>query len=156
MKHKEWIDAAFEEAYKGMRNNAGGPFGAVVVLNNQIVGRGHNQVTSTHDPTAHAEMVALRDACRKLKQFHLVDADIYTTSEPCPMCLAALYWANIKKIYYSTDKHQVAEIGFSDQFIYEQFKLPEEERLIPIEQIDLEKGKALFEEWRNKEDKTPY
>jgi tRNA(Arg) A34 adenosine deaminase TadA len=139
-----------------MRNNDGGPFGAVVVINGEIVGRGHNRVTSTNDPTAHAEVVAIRNACQELGVFHLPEATIYATSEPCPMCLSAIYWANIKSIYFCTDKYQVEQIGFSDKFIYDEFALPKEQRTLNIDKIDLKEGVDLFHEWMTKSDKRSY
>jgi guanine deaminase len=156
MSNEEWMRVAFEEAFQGMRNNEGGPFGAVIVIDGKIVGRGHNLVTSTNDPTAHAEIVAIRDACQNLKQFHLPEAIIYATSEPCPMCLSAIYWANIKTIYFCTDKYQVEEIGFSDKFIYDELALPEEKRNLHIDKINLPEGIDLFFEWNTKMDKTRY
>ena len=156
MTHEEFMHEAFQEAFQGMRNNDGGPFGAVVVIEGKIVGRGHNRVTSTNDPTAHAEVVAIRDACNYLKQFHLPEAIIYATSEPCPMCLSAIYWANIKTVYYCTDKYQVEEIGFSDKFIYDELALPKEQRALHIDRINLPEGIDLFHEWMTKGDKTEY
>jgi len=156
MTHEEYMKVAFEEAFQGMRNNDGGPFGAVVVINGEIVGRGHNRVTSTNDPTAHAEVVAIRNACQELGVFHLPEAIIYATSEPCPMCLSAIYWANIKSIYFCTDKYQVEQIGFSDKFIYDEFALPKEQRTLNIDKINLKEGVDLFHEWMTKSDKRSY
>ena len=156
MTHEEYMKEAFKEAYQGMRNNEGGPFGAVVVLDGKIVGRGNNIVTSTNDPTAHAEVVAIRNACKGLQKFHLPEAIIYATSEPCPMCLSAIYWANIKTVYYCTDKYQVEEIGFSDKFIYDELALPKEKRTLSIDKINLPEGIDLFHEWITKGDKTEY
>jgi tRNA(Arg) A34 adenosine deaminase TadA len=156
MTHEELMQIAFEEVFQGMRNNEGGPFGAVIVIDGQIVGRGHNRVTSTNDPTAHAEVVAIRDACKKLERFHLPEAIIYATSEPCPMCLSAIYWANIKTVYYCTDKQQVEAIGFSDKFIYDELALPQEKRSLYIDRINLKEGNDLFFEWMTKGDKREY
>lgn len=156
MTHEEYMKEAFKEAFQGMRNNEGGPFGAVVVINGEIVGRGHNRVTSTNDPTAHAEVVAIRDACQALSVFHLPEATIYATSEPCPMCLSAIYWANIKRVYFCTDKYQVEQIGFSDKFIYDELALPKEQRSLHIDQINLPDGIDLFYEWTTKSDKQNY
>ncbi|PKP20253.1 MAG: tRNA-specific adenosine deaminase [Bacteroidetes bacterium HGW-Bacteroidetes-19] len=156
MTHEDYMKEAFKEAFQGMRNNEGGPFGAVVVINGTIVGRGHNRVTSTNDPTAHAEVVAIRNACQALGVFHLPEATIYATSEPCPMCLSAIYWTNIKNVFYCTDKFQVEKIGFSDKFIYDEFALPKENRSIHIDKIDLSEGIDLFYEWMTKIDKTNY
>ena len=156
MKHEDFMKEAFNEAFQGMRNNEGGPFGAVVVLDGKIIGRGNNKVTSTNDPTAHAEVVAIRNACKALEQFHLPDATIYATSEPCPMCLSAIYWANIKTVYFCTDKFQVEEIGFSDKFIYDELSLPKEKRTLHIDKINLPEGIDLFHEWMTKGDRTEY
>lgn len=156
MKHEDFMKEAFNEAFQGMRNNEGGPFGAVVVLDGKIIGRGNNKVTSTNDPTAHAEVVAIRNACKALEQFHLPDATIYATSEPCPMCLSAIYWANIKTVYYCTDKFQVEKIGFSDKFIYDELALPKEKRTLHIDKINLPEGVNLFHEWMTKGDRTAY
>lgn len=156
MTHEEYMKEAFKEAFQGMRTNEGGPFGAVVVINGEIVGRGHNRVTSTNDPTAHAEVVAIRDACQALSVFHLPEATIYATSEPCPMCLSAIYWANIKRVYFCTDKYQVEQIGFSDKFIYDELALPKKERTLHIDQINLPDGIDLFYEWVTKSDKQNY
>lgn len=150
------MQIAFDEAYTGMRSNEGGPFGAVVVIDGKIVGKGFNSVTATNDPTAHAEIVAIRNACAELGVFHLPDAILYATSEPCPMCLSAIYWANIKTVYYCTDKYQVEEIGFSDKFIYDELALPQEKRSLNIERINLPQGADLFHEWMTKIDKTEY
>ena len=156
MKHEDFMKEAFNEAFQGMKNNEGGPFGAVVVLDGKIIGRGNNKVTSTNDPTAHAEVVAIRNACKALEQFHLPDATIYATSEPCPMCLSAIYWANIKTVYFCTDKFQVEEIGFSDKFIYDELSLPKEKRTLHIDKINLPEGIDLFHEWMTKGDRTEY
>ena len=116
---------ACHEARKGMLNNEGGPFGAIIVANGEIIGRGHNKVTSTNDPTAHAEVVAIRDACKKVKNFHLAeDVVLYTSCEPCPMCMAAIYWANIKTVYFASDRNDAERIGFDDKFIYDELQLP--------------------------------
>src|SRR6267154_6339700 len=111
-------------SFKMMRRGAGGPFGAVVVKGNKVVGRGCNKVTSTNDPTAHAEIVAIRDACRRLKTFQLDDCDLYTSCEPCPMCLSALYWARIRRVYYANTRQDAAKIAFDDDFIYREVGRP--------------------------------
>src|SRR3954468_13693922 len=125
---KEAIRISIEK----MRGNHGGPFGAVVVRNGKVVGRGWNQVTSTNDPTAHAEICAIRDACKKLKTFQLDDCELYTSCEPCPMCLAAIYWARLKKIYFANTRQDAAEIGFDDDFIYQEIPLALEKRKIAM------------------------
>ena len=156
MNHKEYMDVAFEEAFIGMRNNQGGPFGAVIVLHDNIIGRAHNMVTQSNDPTAHAEVMAIRNACKNLNSFKLDQAVLYTSCEPCPMCLAAIYWAGIKTLYYCADKADAHRIGFDDNFIYDEFKLPIEQRSIACKHLDSPLREPLFHEWENKTDKTPY
>lgn len=141
---------------QGSQSGEGGPFGAVIVKDNQMVGQGYNQVTSTHDPTAHAEVVAIRDACRNLKTFHLADCVIFASCEPCPMCLGAIYWAQIKGIYYANSRKDAADIGFNDDFIYKEFDVPPQKRQIPAEQFLQEEAKVVFDDWKNKEDKIHY
>jgi guanine deaminase len=153
---KGFMREAIELSRKGSQSGKGGPFGAVIVQNNQIVGRGYNQVTSTHDPTAHAEVVAIRDACRNLNTFHLDDCIILTSCEPCPMCLGAIYWAKINHIYYANNRKDAADIGFSDDFMYEEFKLPLKDRKIPMEPFLREEANKIFQQWHDNEDKIPY
>jgi len=148
---QEAINAAFE----GMRQK-GGPFGAVVVKNGEIVGKGSNCVTETNDPTAHAEVVAIRDACKKLGSFQLEGCEIYTSCEPCPMCLGAIYWARPDKVFYACDKDDAADSGFDDAFIYKELKLPLSERKVPFVQMSREEALSVFAEWNEKEDKTQY
>ncbi len=156
MTNEKFMQDAFNEAFYGMRNNEGGPFGSIIVSNNIIIGRGHNLVTSTNDPTAHAEIVAIRNACKTMGNFHLPDAILFATCEPCPMCLAAIYWANIKTVYYCSDRNDAAHIGFSDKFIYDEFtKLPNE-KSIKMEKINLENSPQLFTEWITKQNKISY
>lgn len=139
-----------------MRANQGGPFGAIVVRNGRIVGRGWNQVTSTNDPTAHAEVVALRNACKKLKRFHLDDCELYTSCEPCPMCLGALYWARIRCVYYANTRKDAARIQFDDAFIYREIKLPLSRRKIPMRQMLRDEAQRVFVLWQTKSDKVHY
>src|SRR5688572_13222568 len=139
-----------------MQGNQGGPFGAVVVRNGKIVGRGWNKVTSTNDPTAHAEVSAIRDACQRMKTFKLDDCELYTSCEPCPMCLAAIYWARLKKVYYGNTRKDAANIGFDDEFLYEQIALPIARRSLALEQCCNEEARNAFEEWKVKTDKVPY
>ena len=148
---QEAINAAFE----GMRQK-GGPFGAVVVKNGEIVGKGSNCVTETNDPTAHAEIVAIRDACKKLGSFQLEGCEIYTSCEPCPMCLGAIYWARPDKVFYACDKDDAADSGFDDAFIYKELELPASERKVPFVQMSREEALSVFAEWNEKEDKTEY
>jgi guanine deaminase len=154
--HEGFMQEAFKEAFNGMRNNKGGPFGAVIVKDGAIIGRGCNQVTSTNDPTAHAEINAIRQACRQAGTFHLTGAVLYATSEPCPMCLSAIYWADIQQIFYAADREAAARVGFSDAFIYDEFLKPITRRTIPLNTLPVAEAKALFEEWEHKSDKTLY
>ena len=137
-------------------DNGGGPFAAVIVKDGQIVARGANRVTATNDATAHAEVNAIREAGRALGTFDLDGCEIYTTCEPCPMCLGAIYWAHIKTIYFGNTQADAEAINFSDKFIYEQFAKPVKDRLIP--QIPLLRDETIktFEKWANKSDKKPY
>ncbi len=154
--HKKYIKAAVDEALKGLKNNEGGPFGCVVVKDGTIVGRGHNKVTSTNDPTAHAEVNAIRDACKNLKSFQLTGCTIYTSCEPCPMCLGAIYWARPDKVYYGSTKADAAHIGFDDAFIYREIALDYAERSIPFEQCARDIALEPFNKWEALEDKTEY
>ena len=140
----------------GMDNNAGGPFGAVIVKNNEIIAKGWNKVTSTNDPTAHAEVTAIREACKKLNTFDLSGCELYTSCEPCPMCLSAIYWARINKIYYANTRKDAADINFDDDFIYKEIPLPLEKRAIPMEQLGRDDAIKVFEKWSSKQDKTAY
>lgn len=156
MKEEKYMIEACNEARKGMRNNEGGPFGAIIVQDGKIIGRGHNKVTSTNDPTAHAEVEAIRDACKNMKNFHLHEATLYTSCEPCPMCLAAIYWANIKIVYFASDRNDAERIGFDDKFIYDELPLPIEKRSIEMSKLELKLADEVFEEWTTKQDKTEY
>lgn len=151
-----FMQAAIDLARKGMNQNEGGPFGAIVVRAGEIVGRGNNQVTSSNDPTAHAEVVAIRDACKNLNTFQLDDCIIYTSCEPCPMCLGAIYWARPKRIVFGCSRQDAAAIDFDDEFIYQEILLPIAERSIPTEQRFQEEAIKVFAEWKIKEDKTSY
>ncbi len=141
---------------KGSADGKGGPFGAVVVKNGEIVGRGFNQVTSSNDPTAHAEVVAIRDACNNLGTFQLEDCEIYTSCEPCPMCLGAIYWARPSKVYYANTREDAAEIGFDDAFIYQEIPLPIHQRKIEMIPLGREEAQKAFQFWKDKSDKTEY
>jgi tRNA(Arg) A34 adenosine deaminase TadA len=156
MNHTQFMGKAIDLSRKMMRAGKGGPFGAVVVCNGKIVARGYNQVTSTNDPTAHAEITAIREACKKLKTFQLDDCELYTSCEPCPMCLSAIYWARIKKIYFGNTRQDAAAIGFDDDFIYQEIPLPIKERKIPMKQLMRKDAKAAFDEWQAKVDKVLY
>lgn len=132
---EDFMRRAIELARQGMSQGAGGPFGAVVVKNGVIVGEGHNQVLGTHDPTAHGEITAIRDACRNLETFSLDGCEIYTTGQPCPMCLGAILWARIEKIYYGFSIADAAAIGFDDTEFFRQMQLPPDERLVPAHEV---------------------
>jgi len=143
-------------ARKGMESNAGGPFGCVVVRYGEIISEGHNRVTSTNDPTAHAEVVAIREACTKLGSFQLDDCIIYTSCEPCPMCLGAIYWSRPKKVFYACSRSDAATIDFDDQFIYDELELDISGRKIPFDQILQEEAIKVFQDWGSKVDRTEY
>ncbi len=139
-----------------MRLGEGGPFGAVVVRAGRVIGRGWNRVTSVNDPTAHAELEAIRRACRRLHTFQLSDCDLYASCEPCPMCLAGIYWARIRRVYYANTRQDAARIGFDDQAIYRQLALPLRRRQLPMRQLLRGEAQAAFDEWRQKPDKVRY
>ena len=139
-----------------MRRDKGGPFGAVVVKGNRIVGRGGNEVTFSNDPTAHAEVVAIRNACRRLNTFQLEDCDLYTSCEPCPMCLSALYWARVRSVFYGSTRQDAARIAFDDDFIYREVALPIRKRSLVMKQMLRREALAVFVEWQKKADKIPY
>lgn len=147
---------AVNAALKGMQNNEGGPFGCVIVKDGKIVGRGNNKVTSNNDPTAHAEVTAIRDACKNLNTFQLDGCELYTSCEPCPMCLGAIYWARPDKVYYGSNHRDAANIGFDDAFIYDEISLPYEKRSIPFEQVAREMALEPFQRWSEKDDKALY
>lgn len=156
MKHESFLKEAINLGLSRMREGHGGPFGCVIVKGNEIVGRGFNQVLSTKDPTAHAEVQAIRDACKNLSSFQLDDCTIYTSCEPCPMCLGAIYWARPKEIFFAATREDAALAGFDDQFLYDEIAKAHKLRRIPIAQILGTEGAIPFEEWRNKKDKTSY
>lgn len=153
---EEFMTRAIKLAQTGMRNGDGGPFGSVVVLDGRIVGEGNNRVTSTNDPTAHAEVVAIRDACKKLGTFDLSGSEVYASCEPCPMCLAAIYWSRASAVYISNDRHDAARAGFDDAFIYDELSLPLAKRSIPIIHRPAASGDALFVEWTAMAGKIEY
>lgn len=152
----EYMREALRLAREGMRQNKGGPFGAVIVCEGKVVGKGQNCVTSVNDPTAHAEIQAIRDACHNLDVFQLQACEIYCTCEPCPMCLAAIYWARIAKIYYAANQDDAAAIDFNDQHIYQQFNKHITQRDIKSVSLLREEGLLLFKEWALKENKVQY
>jgi guanine deaminase len=154
--NKKFMRAAIRLSLQKMRDNYGGPFGAVIVRNRKIIGRGWNRVTSTNDPTAHAEVAAIREACARLNTFELRDCEIYTSCEPCPMCLGAIHWARLQKIYYANTRKDAAAIQFDDDFLYREIALPVSHREIPMKQLLRREALKAFAEWKHKPDKTPY
>ena len=132
------------------------PVGAVILQQGKTIAKGYNQVEQLTDPTAHAEVVAIRDACKNLKTYQLEGCEVYTTCEPCPMCLGAIYWARPKVIYYANNREDAAAIGFDDSMIYEEFGIDLQQRKIPIVALGREQAIKVFEEWKTKEDKTSY
>lgn len=155
-KQKSFMREAIRLAVDNVHSGKGGPFGAVIVKDGKIIARGSNLVTSTNDPTAHAEVVAIRNACKELGSFQLDDCEIYTSCEPCPMCLGAIYWARPGKIYFGCTKKDAADIHFDDSFIYEEIPLPVDKRSIPTVQFLRDEAVEAFKAWTNKEDKIEY
>jgi tRNA(Arg) A34 adenosine deaminase TadA len=153
---KQFMREAIRLSIQMMRQGKGGPFGAVIVKSGKIVGRGCNEVTSSNDPTAHAEVVAIRDACKRLKTFQLEDCDLYTSCEPCPMCLSAMYWARLRSVFYGNTRKDAAKIAFDDDFIYREVGLPIRQRKLAMTQLLRNEAMAAFVEWQNKPDKIAY
>lgn len=151
-----FMQRAIELARIGMETGQGGPFGCVIVKDDVIVGEGNNGVTSTNDPTAHAEIVAIRNACNTLKRFQLNGCAIYTSCEPCPMCLGAIYWARPKRVFYASTREDAAAAGFDDEHIYEELAKPNEGRERVMTNLLRDEGLALFEAWNAKVDKVAY
>ncbi len=147
---------AIRLSLENVTSGNGGPFGAVIVKNGKIIATGANEVTSSNDPTAHAEVVAIRNACKSLGSFQLDDCEIYCSCEPCPMCLGAIYWARPAKIYYANTKKDAADINFDDDFIYQEIELPVDNRKLPTVQILREEAQIAFKEWSNSTKKTEY
>ncbi len=156
MNKDEYMEEAVKEARNGMEKNDGGPFGAVIVKDGKIIASSHNEVISSYDPTAHAEVLAIRRASKKLGRFDLSDCEIYSTCEPCPMCFAAIHWAKIKTLYFGCTKIDAASIGFDDKFIYDVIRGEAKEQKVFTYPIQRDKCLTLFEEWKNKEEKTEY
>jgi guanine deaminase len=154
--HEQFMRQAIREAGSGLREECGGPFGCVIVRDGSIVARGRNCVTSANDPTAHAEMTAIREACRTLGRYSLEDCTVYASCEPCPMCLAAIYWARIPRLFFANTRADAAAIGFDDDFIYGQIALPPGRRAIAMQQLLRDEALATFREWEAKPDKLPY
>ncbi|MGC2170740.1 MAG: nucleoside deaminase [Candidatus Sulfotelmatobacter sp.] len=147
---------AIQLSIDNVRSGRGGPFGAVVVKDGKIVAEGTNQVTSRNDPTAHAEVLAIRDACKKLGAFDLADCEIYTSCEPCPMCLGAIYWARVSRVYFANADADASMIGFDDSSIYRELAKPHAQREIPMIQMMREEALAAFREWQSKPNKIAY
>lgn len=154
--HSYFLKRAIQLAEEGMDKGQGGPFGAVIVKNGEIIAEANNIVTANNDPTAHAEVVAIRKACEKLKDFQLKDCILYTSCEPCPMCLGAIYWARPEKVYYALTREDAAKIGFDDQFIYDEIALKMDDRKIPFENLMRDKGLPVFQKWEAKGDRIDY
>ena len=153
---EDFMKEAIELSVNNVLKNNGGPFGAVVVKDGKIIARGYNQVTANNDPTAHAEVVAIREACKVLGTFQLTNCEIYTSCEPCPMCLGAIYWARPSRVYYANTKEDAAAIEFDDDFIYKEIEKPIHEREMKFIQIMRNEAQAGFSAWKNKTDKISY
>ncbi len=155
-KEEKFMEEAIALAENGIMNNEGGPFGCVIVKNDTIIGRGNNKVTSTNDPTAHAEIIAIREACKNLCSYQLENCEIYASCEPCPMCLGAIYWARPKVIYYGSSRKDAAKIGFDDSMIYDEISSDLTSRKIPMINICQKKANQTFAVWQHKENKKIY
>ena len=151
-----YMKVAIQEAKKGIKGGHGGPFGAVIVKNGEIIGKGHNKVLSKLDPTLHGEIDAIKNACKNIKSINLIGSDIYTTGEPCPMCLGAILWANINKIFYGCSIEENEMIGFRDKVFYDSLSLSTEKIKNKLIQIDHDECLKLFQEYANIKDKTNY
>lgn len=156
MSHDEFMRAAIEQADAGLRQRRGGPFGCVIVRDGRIIARGNNRVTSTNDPTAHAEITAIREACQVLGTFSLDGSELYTSCEPCPMCLAAIYWARIDRVFYGNTRADAAAVGFDDDFIYQQIPLPIDQRSLEMKPLLRDEAQRTFREWAALADKIAY
>jgi tRNA(Arg) A34 adenosine deaminase TadA len=153
---QKFLERAIELSKAGMRSGKGGPFGCVIVRDGKIIGEGCNEVATTNDPTAHAEVVAIRNACKALNSFQLTGCDVYASCEPCPMCLGAIYWARPKRVIYANTKHDAADINFDDEFIYEEIEKPDAERSVFFIHYPHQQAKEVFEEWKNMGNKIEY
>ena len=153
---EQFMRSAIALAFDNVRAGSGGPFAAVVVKDGRVIAEGTNRVTSSNDPTAHAEIVAIREACRVLNDFQLSGCDLYTTCEPCPMCMGAIYWARPERIFYAGTAADAAAAGFDDAFIYDELKLPPTARRIPTTQILRDESLAIFGAWQKQENKKRY
>lgn len=154
--HQQLMRQAIAAALQNVQEGKGGPFGALVVKDGQVIAVGTNGVTTTNDPTAHAEVVAIRRACSVLGTFQLTGCELYTTCEPCPMCLGAIYWARPDKVYYASTQHDAAQVGFDDAFIYDEIATPYQQRRIPFEQLLPNESAVIFEAWTQSVGKIAY
>ncbi len=154
--HERFMRLAIEQARRGMSQNEGGPFGAVVVRRGEIIALGNNRVIGTNDPTAHAEIVAIREACKRLNSFQLEGCVLYTSCEPCPMCLGAIYWARPERVFFACTREDAADIDFDDAFIYREMAAPVHKRRIEMQQLLRAEALEVFDLWKNKPDKTLY
>ncbi len=153
---EKFLERAIELSKQGMQSGKGGPFGCVIVKDEKIIGEGCNEVTTTNDPTAHAEVVAIRNACKTLGNFQLTGCDIYASCEPCPMCLGAIYWARPQRVIYANTKEDAAAINFDDQFIYNEIEKPDGKRAILFIHHPSQKSIDVFSKWKQMENKTEY
>jgi guanine deaminase len=154
--HQHFMEMAIQLSREGMQSGAGGPFGCVIVRNGVVVGKGYNKVLLTHDPTAHAEVTAIRDACERLQTHQLDGCVVYSSCEPCPMCLGAIYWAKAEKVYYANTREDAARIGFDDSFIYNEIDLKLTDRKIPFIRMELIHAADSLEQWLRHENKLKY
>jgi tRNA(Arg) A34 adenosine deaminase TadA len=155
-REQHFMRIAVELSRKGMENGDGGPFGAIVVHGDEIIGKGWNQVLSNNDPTAHAEVMAIREACTHQGTFQLPNCEIYTSCEPCPMCLGAIYWARPQRVYFANTKEDAAAIDFDDSFIYREIQVPHSEKKIPLIPLPVPEAVKVFQAWQEKGDRTLY
>jgi guanine deaminase len=153
---QRYLARAIELSREHMDNGAGGPFGAVIVRDGKVLSEGWNQVTSANDPTAHAEVTAIRRACQEIGDFSLEGATLYTSCEPCPMCLASAYWARVSRIVFANTRQDAADIGFDDSLIYDEIPKPVAERILPMEHLPSLEARAVFDAWADKDDKISY
>ena len=156
MPQNSFMEEAIELSRKNVREGNGGPFAAIIVKDGEVIARGTNLVTLTNDPTAHAEVVAIREACKRLKTFQLRGCELYATCEPCPMCLGAIYWARLDRVYYASTRDDAAQIGFDDLWIYEELLLPLPKRKVRMTQIMRDEALAAFRDWEKKTDRVQY
>ncbi|WP_166000210.1 nucleoside deaminase [Bacillus sp. Cs-700] len=156
MTEKDWLTHAIQLASKSVTDYRGGPFGAIVVKDGVVIGEGFNQVTSDHDPTAHAEVVAIRNACQKLGTHQLDGCVIYASCEPCPMCLGAIYWSRPDRVYFAASRHEAADAGFDDAVIYEEIEKKPEQRTIPFHHIEMKEKNEPFQNWQKHGERVEY